>query len=91
MIQGGSIAERLSIWLQSPYHSPEHYPNKDKAAQESDLTAFFWDWSQSEKLPEILPPLENPISYQYHYENDFATSTFISTDSEQWHMKRYEI
>ena len=30
MIQGGSIAERLSIWLQSPYHSPEHYPNKDK-------------------------------------------------------------
>ena len=28
MIQGGLIAERLSIWLQSP--SPEHYPNKDK-------------------------------------------------------------
>ena len=28
MIQGGLIAERLSIWLQSP--SPEHYANKDK-------------------------------------------------------------
>ena len=43
------------------------------------------------KLPEILPPLENPLSYQYHYENDFATGTFISRDNEKWHMKRYEI
>ena len=89
MIQGGLIAERLSIWLQSP--SPEHFPNKDKLLRRVIWQFFFWDRSQSEKLPEILPPLENPLSYQYHYENDFATGTLKSTDREQWHMKRYEI
>jgi hypothetical protein len=78
MIQGGLISDRLSIWLQSPYH----FPNKDKLLR-SNLAAFFLDWSQSEKLSEILPPLENPISYQYRYENGFATGTFISTYNEQ--------
>ena len=35
-----------------PNYSPEHYPPKEKLLQ-----AVFGDWSQSEKLSEIKPPL----------------------------------
>ena len=39
-------------------NSPEHYPFlKREDAQNSFWHIFWGDWSQSEKLPEIKPPL----------------------------------
>ena len=60
LTKSGLISESLSLWLKSPKkvpnHSPEHYP--PKKAQESELTPFFGDMSQRDKLSEIKLPLK---------------------------------
>ena len=42
--RGRLISEHFSVWLQSPKKGAKSRP-------------FFGDWSQSEKLSEINPPL----------------------------------
>ena len=59
-VKGGLI----SLWLQSPKKRLQITALKNstwrKDAQSSDLAPFFGDWSQSEKLSEIKPPLVEP-------------------------------
>ena len=55
LIKGGLIPESFSCWLQSPIKCGKHYPEHlffiyvDRA-QDSDLTHFLGDWSQSENI-----------------------------------------
>jgi hypothetical protein len=43
-------------------YSLEYFAPKESAV-ESDLIALFGDWSQSEKLPQIKPPLNVRTEY----------------------------
>ena len=58
--KGSLISESFSLWLKSQKKMPNHSTALStwrKDPQESDLALFFWVLSQSEKLPEIKPPL----------------------------------
>ena len=56
----GGLISSFSRLLKSPKRCaknyPEHYPSKEKMLR-IILGTFFGDWSQSEKLSEIKPPL----------------------------------
>ena len=62
IFKGGLVSESFSHWFKSV--SPKKCQNTvlstihlTKSAQESDLTPYFGDSSQSEKLSEIKTPL----------------------------------
>jgi hypothetical protein len=56
-------------------HSREHLD----IAQESDLTSFFGDFCQSEKLSEIKPPLPAGFSTSCFHFVGFASRKLSST------------
>ena len=61
-IKGGLISESLLLWLKLPQKGANNYVSwvlstKREDAQDSDLTPFWGDLSQSEKLSEIKLPL----------------------------------
>ena len=51
-----------------PNHFPEHYPAKEKMLRTVIWQLFCGDWSKSEKLSEIKPPLEKNYTVQGNLE-----------------------